>query len=163
LQQQAQLMPYAAIVAPYNAEHRGSGRFASRSALADHITPRIASTLASIISHVESPFVQIRAAGGAVNDMPAEATAYAHRHQNFAISATSSPGSIGPLDRSWTRMEPDLDGMYLSFDTRTGPEVLAQAFPPSTLERLRAIKARVDPDNVFNQNFAIEPEAVIAL
>ena len=31
------------------------------------------------------------------------------------------------------------------------------AFPPATLARLRAIKAQVDPDNVFRDNANVRP------
>jgi FAD/FMN-containing dehydrogenase len=34
--------------------------------------------------------------------------------------------------------------------------------PPETLDRLRKLKAQYDPDNVFNQNFAIPPADVRA-
>jgi hypothetical protein len=47
---------------------------------------------------------------------------------------------------------PHLDGAYLSFDTEQGDEQVQAAFPPATLGRLRAIKAEVDPDNVFRDN-----------
>jgi FAD/FMN-containing dehydrogenase len=51
-----------------------------------------------------------------------------------------------------------MNGLYLSFDTDTRPERLHDAFPPATLARLRRLKARYDPDNVFNRNFPIPPE-----
>ncbi|QRN79919.1 MAG: BBE domain-containing protein, partial [Nocardiopsis sp. BM-2018] len=41
----------------------------------------------------------------------------------------------------------------------TGPEVLAQAFPEPALGRLRELKAKYDPDHVFDQNFPIDPAA----
>ena len=52
------------------------------------------------------------------------------------------------------------DGLYLSFESRTGDAVVAQAFPPATLARLRAIKAEVDPDFVFRDNFGVAAEPV---
>jgi hypothetical protein len=99
---------------------------------------------------VGSPFLQVRSAGGAVNDLDAMATAYPHRTQNFSVSATSP--------RAWDElMAPQLNGLYLSFETDRRPELLLQAFPEPTLTRLRALKATYDPDNVFNQNFPIAP------
>jgi hypothetical protein len=87
------------------------------------------------------------------------ATAYAHRHQNFAISAVGT--SLDLLNRAWdAQVGPHLDGLYLSFDTDRRPERLLDAFPEKTLDRVRALKAQYDPDNVFNQNFAIPPVGV---
>jgi hypothetical protein len=78
------------------------------------------------------------------------ATAYPHRTQNFSVSATSP--------RAWDElMAPQLNGLYLSFETDRRPELLLQAFPEPTVTRLRALKATYDPDNVFNQNFPIAP------
>ena len=55
--------------------------------------------------------VQARAGGGAVNDVPSDATtAYAHRHQNPT---------------------------YLTFETDTSPQRLHDALPGATLTRLR--------------------------
>jgi FAD/FMN-containing dehydrogenase len=48
-----------------------------------------------------------------------------------------------------------LDGLYLSFETTFTPQRLTDAFPPATLQRLREIKNKVDPDNVFHQNFPV--------
>lgn len=45
--------------------------------------------------------------------------------------------------------------MYLSFDSRRSPDVLAEAFPGPTLARLRKLKARYDPENVFDRNFPL--------
>ncbi|HWV84511.1 MAG TPA: BBE domain-containing protein, partial [Capillimicrobium sp.] len=54
-------------------------------------------------------------------------------------------------------VHPLASGLYLSFDTDRRPERLLDAFPGPTLERLRALKATYDPDNVFDRNFPIPP------
>ena len=95
--------------------------------------------------------------GGAVNDVPADATAYAHRTQNFSVNAVGR-STIERLNPVWDEhLYPHMDGLYLSFDTDPRPERLLDAFPEPTLTRLRELKAKYDPDNVFRQNFAIEP------
>jgi hypothetical protein len=104
----------------------------------------------------DGPFVQLRAVGGAINDVDPAATAYAHRHQNFSIAAVGA--TLERLNPRWdAEVAPHTDGLYLSFDTDTRPERLHEAFPGRTLERLRELKARYDPDDVFNQNFPIPP------
>jgi FAD/FMN-containing dehydrogenase len=49
-----------------------------------------------------------------------------------------------------------------SFETDPMPERLHDAFPAETLERLRRLKAQYDRGNVFDQNFAIDPEHLFA-
>jgi hypothetical protein len=98
--------------------------------------------------------VQLRAVGGAINDVDPMATAYAHRHQNFAVNAVGA--TLELLNPRWdAEVAPHTDGLYLSFDTDQRPERVHEAFPGETLERLRLLKAQYDPDDVFNQNFAI--------
>jgi hypothetical protein len=99
--------------------------------------------------------VSIRAVDGAVSDVPADATAYAHRHQNFNVSSVG--GREGAFLAHWDELRPHLDGLYLSFETDTRPQRLHDAFPDQTLHRLRELKAQYDPDNVFDQNFPIPP------
>jgi FAD/FMN-containing dehydrogenase len=146
LNQSASLVPYAAIVAPSGGVQMGGYDPVVRGGLLDHVTAEAAQAMLD----VGSSFLQIRSAGGAVNDVDRMATAYAHRTQNFSVSA-SSP-------RRWDElMPPLLNGLYLSFETDQRPERLLEAFPEPTLARLRELKAVYDPDNVFNQNFPIPP------
>jgi FAD/FMN-containing dehydrogenase len=155
--QQAQLIPYWAMVPPHGAVHLGGGAApASRSGLLDHLTHQGARSLMKVLRSGEAPMMQIRSVGGAVNDLAAEATAYAHRHQNFAASAVGL--SPDRLNARWdSEMSPHVNGLYLSFDTDQRPERLDDAFPGETLTKLRRLKALYDPDNVFNQNFPIAP------
>lgn len=116
-----------------------------------------------MLANRDTQFAQIRAVGGAINDVPSNATAYAHRHQNFSLLAATTTSREAALERQWNRLKPNLDGMYLSFETGTGPEVIQAAFPPATLSRLRDLKEKYDPNNVFSQNFSVTPDPVIAL
>jgi hypothetical protein len=68
----------------------------------------------------------------------------------------------GEHQRWDTDAAPHLRGLYLSFDTDQRPERLKEALPGQTLTRLRQLKARYDPGNVFNQNFPIPPATDIS-
>lgn len=149
---QARIAPYATVPMTTGAPHTGAQSAHTRTGLADHVTPAIAHALAGLLDRVE--MVQIRSAGGAINDVPEDATAYAHRHQNFSITAASS-SPRGILDAAWEPSRALMDGMYLSFESDHTPDSIHAAFPPATLSRLRAIKNRHDPDRVFTQNFDI--------
>jgi alkanesulfonate monooxygenase SsuD/methylene tetrahydromethanopterin reductase-like flavin-dependent oxidoreductase (luciferase family)/FAD/FMN-containing dehydrogenase len=155
LDQQAQLVPYAAVVAPQGGVHSGgSAAPAFRSGLLDHVTRESAQALMRLLRSGAGPYVQLRSVGGAVNDVDPMATAYAHRHQNFAVSAVGA--ALELLNPRWDEeIAPHTDGLYLSFDTDQRPERVRDAFPGETLDRLSRLKAQYDPDNVFDQNFAI--------
>jgi alkanesulfonate monooxygenase SsuD/methylene tetrahydromethanopterin reductase-like flavin-dependent oxidoreductase (luciferase family)/FAD/FMN-containing dehydrogenase len=157
IDQRAQLVPYHAIVPAHAGIHVGGSRApAFRSGLLDHLTDEAAEGLMAVLRSGDGPYVQVRAVGGAVNDVDPMATAYAHRHQSFAALAVGA--SLGRLSPRWdAEVAPHTDGLYLSFDTDTRPERLHEAFPGPTLARLRDLKARYDPDEVFDQNFPIPP------
>ncbi|MFY7070528.1 LLM class flavin-dependent oxidoreductase [Nocardiopsis changdeensis] len=157
LDQSAQLAPYPAILPRGEGPHTGAGVPASRSGLLSEVSEDTARTLAGMLASGATYFMQLRQVGGAVNDVPADATAYAHRHQAQSLAALASPRTAARLDERWAELDGAIDGMYLSFDTRTGPGVLSLAFPGPALSRLRGIKAQYDPHNVFDQNFPIEP------
>lgn len=153
---QIAITTYAGIMAnAAQGYHSGRGEPAARSGLARHITPELAAGVAEMISNRSTYYFQIRSVGGAVSDVPDDATAWAHRDANFHLTAFgTSHQRLGPL---WDALRDQMDGIYLSFDTDPRPERIADAFPPATLERLRELKQRYDPTNVFRDNFNIQP------
>ncbi|WP_194409744.1 LLM class flavin-dependent oxidoreductase [Microbacterium cremeum] len=158
VQQSVQLVPYAQVMA--NADlgpQHGAGEPHSRSGLIEHVTPEFANAAARMVQSGAIPFFQLRAVGGAVADVPEDATAYAHRSAGFSVVALGS--NADRLDAQWQTLADHVRGMYLSFDSSQRPERIAEAFPPATLARLRRIKGQYDPTCVFRDNFAIEPAA----
>src|SRR5262249_34628251 len=126
LDQQAQLVPYPAIVAPHGNLHLGGSATAIRAGLAAHLDDATAGGLQGLLASGESPWVQVRAVGGAVNDVPADATAYAHRTQNFSVNAVGR--SLDRLNPVWDELvHPHMSGLYLSFDTDDRPERIHDA------------------------------------
>lgn len=152
-----EIKPYAAIMDVPGAPHDGRGEPVARSALADRITPELAEEAADLVRGGSAYFFQIRAMGGATADVPADATAFAGRSANFSLVALGA--SRERLDRAWDRMHPHFSGLYTSFESDLRPARLADAFPPATLRRLRTLKRRYDPGNVFRDNFNIAPDA----
>jgi FAD/FMN-containing dehydrogenase len=152
--QSVQLMPYHALLAQQPEQH-GHGEPHAHSSLAGHLTPAVAEGLAHLLASNSSFFLTVRSAGGAVADTAADATAYAWRNANFFI-ATLGGGSVD-FEERWNLLLPHFEGMYLSFETDTGPDVLARAFPPAHLNRLRALKRTWDPTGLFRDNFFIDP------
>jgi len=153
VQQSVVLKPYAAVMAnSTGAPHTAQGEPLFRSGLIEHITPAFAAAITDLLATGLVPFFQIRSVGGAVNDVAEDATAYAHRSANFSIAAV---GSSSRLNAEWAKLGEHFSGLYLSFETDQSPERLGEAFPPATLARLRALKAEVDPGNVFRDNFNV--------
>jgi alkanesulfonate monooxygenase SsuD/methylene tetrahydromethanopterin reductase-like flavin-dependent oxidoreductase (luciferase family)/FAD/FMN-containing dehydrogenase len=157
IDQQAQLVPYPALLPSQGGVHTGGPEPVFRGGLLEHVDADAARILAGGIRSGAAPMLQIRSVGGAVNDVDPLATAYAHRTQNFSVNAVGGSLRADALDAVFDELRPHISGLYISFDTDPRPERLHDAFPGETLTRLRSLKARYDPDNVFSQNRPIPP------
>lgn len=101
--------------------------------------------------------------GGAVNDVAPGATAYAHRAARILVEMSSgwrtepSPNSVAPIppdiraweEELWATVAPHTTGR--SYQNFPDPELAdwAAAYYGDNLDRLREVKARWDPDDVF--------------
>lgn len=101
--------------------------------------------------------VELRQLGGAVGRPPEVPNAVDHRDAAFALSTLSLPDNRPPLV---------VDGMaawgtgrrYLNFLASPDTADLAESgYEPATFARLGAIKAKVDPNNLFRFNHNIAP------
>ncbi|MFF5295342.1 LLM class flavin-dependent oxidoreductase [Paractinoplanes globisporus] len=155
LDQQVQLVPYAGVMNVPDAPHDGQGDPVARSGLIEHLTPEFAAAAAALIASGTVYFFQVRSVGGAVADIPDEATSYSHRSANFSVVAFGA--SKSRLDAAWQELATHFRGLYLSFETDQRPERVEEAWPPATLVRLRALKRQYDPANLFRDNFNIDP------
>lgn len=151
-------VPYPAVPLTSGAVHAGQQSAVMHTALVDHLDDDVAQRIVVALSSGAVQMIQIRSVGGAINDVASEATAYAHRHQNFSVTAVADrPGDA--FDRAWQPMRERRDGIYLSFESNHRAEDVDAAFPAVTGARLRAVKRVWDPDDVFSQNFDVTAHA----
>ena len=102
--------------------------------------------------------------GGAIRSVPGDATAFEGRDAEFAVNINAAWADVGrgPRDVGWARafwaaMEPhSTGGVYVNFLGEEGAERVRAAYGPKW-QRLAALKARYDPDNVFRANQNITP------
>jgi len=156
--QSVQMVPYAALLElpPGGEQQHGHSEPHGHAGLARHLDGDVSQGLAELLASRSSFILSIRSAGGAVANQPSDSAAYAWRDANFLIAMLG--GGMGEVEQRWADLVPHLEGMYLSFETDTGPDVLARAFPPEHLSRLRRLKATWDPTGLFRDNFYIEPQ-----
>ena len=107
---------------------------------------------------------QLRVLGGAMARVPADATAFAHRSSRIMVNLFSIYGSPeeAPAHQDWiARFGAELrqgdTGAYVNFLDDEGEERIRAAYPGRTWERLREVKRRYDPTNVFRLNQNIPP------
>ena len=125
----------------------------------------------SILEHLEKSdaavrVAQLRVLGGAMARVPNDATAFAHRSSKLMVNVANF--WEGPEDRprreQWADefvglLRQSDEGAYVNFLVDEGPEAVRRAYPGATWDRLRAIKNRYDPANVFRLNQNIPPQS----
>lgn len=105
----------------------------------------------------------VRWLGGALARTPADSTAFSLRSSEALIVGRvfgheDAPDSeMAHLLSSFGSVRDLGAGSYQGFLGLTTPEDLGRIYPPSTLQRLRAVKRKYDPANVLRLNYNIEP------
>jgi FAD/FMN-containing dehydrogenase len=124
---------------------------------------------AEILGRLEASAAQLRVAqlrvlGGAMARVPADATAFAHRRRRMLVNLGAVYGTPGeaPVHEAWLdAFAESLSGSdtaaYVNFLGDEGPERVRDAYPGETWNRLREIKRRYDPGNVFRVNHNVPP------
>jgi hypothetical protein len=107
---------------------------------------------------------QLRVLGGALARVPNDATAYAHRDRKIMVNIAALYERAEEADNHtpWLRgfvdaMRQGDDAAYVNFLADEGDERIRAAYPGTTWDRLREIKARYDPANLFRLNQNIPP------
>jgi hypothetical protein len=113
------------------------------------------------------PNVSLQAYGGAIADVPDDATAFSHRRTVFEFVSSSGwsdagedAGRIAAGRRCGAGLAPFASGAYVNVLTDEGAEGVRRAYPPAKLARLTALKDVYDPDNVFRLNQNIPPSTM---
>ena len=123
----------------------------------------------ALLAHDPSAGASLQTHGGAIDDVPEDATAFAHRRTAFEyVGATGWSDPAEDAARTATvranaqRLEPFATGEYVNVLGDEGASGVRRAYPPAVLARLTALKDAVDPDNVFHLNQNIRPSRSVA-
>jgi FAD/FMN-containing dehydrogenase len=115
-------------------------------------------------AEVPSPVIiaETRQAGGAISRPPSD-TAYSTRHAERllqVVALTPDPKAVADtdvrMDRLWERLGDRVVAPYLNFlEGEERRELGRSAFDTARWERLAAIKAKLDPDEVFSSGLVL--------
>jgi FAD/FMN-containing dehydrogenase len=110
------------------------------------------------------PDVSLQAYGGAIEDVPVDATAFSQRGTRFELIAAArwtdpaeDEARIEAARRYAAALEPFASGAYVNALADEGQDGVRRAYTPAKLARLSALKDVYDPDNVFHLNQNIRP------
>ncbi|MCL4272643.1 MAG: FAD-binding oxidoreductase [Anaerolineales bacterium] len=107
---------------------------------------------------------QLRVLGGAMARIPVDATAFAHRKSKIMANLAALFENLAEkeIHEKWvteffSALQQSDKGMYVNFVGDEGEAHIRAAYPGATWERLRKVKAKYDPDNLFRLNQNIPP------
>lgn len=139
---------------------------AGRTMFLDHVDRSVAQMILDHLAGASATMAvaQLRVLGGAVARVPSDATAYAHRASPIMANVAAlyeQPGEAEAMSR-WVgafaaSLRQDDHGAYVNFLADEGPERVRAAYPGTTWDRLRQVKARYDPTNLFSLNQNVPP------
>jgi len=126
-------------------------------------------TAETIVDHLQAStammaVTQLRVLGGEAARVPVEATAFAHRRRRVLanVAALYQNPDEAAVHEAWASgfaaaLQQGGAGVYVNFLGNEGEARVREAYPGATWDRLRAIKARYDPTNLFRLNQNIPP------
>lgn len=153
-----QPMPYTALQQSFDASTPAGERYYYKSQFVDDLSAAAIETIVDHAKPLPGPFtiVGIECLGGAIGDVAAKATAFAHRDAayNFSVWAGwSNPAEDGEI-MAWTRrfhraMAPHTgSGAYVNYLDQDDEKRIKEAYGPN-YRRLLEIRQAWDPDGLF--------------
>ena len=102
--------------------------------------------------------------GGAVARVADAETAFSGRGAGFTFNINGNTETADGFDEQrqwvrdyWSALAPFHTGVYVNFLMEEGDARVRQAYGDAKYERLRALKRKYDPTNVFRRNQNIQP------
>ena len=160
-----QAMPYAAML--QGPEPPQPHFAADRTWFSDGIDTEAMGRIIDGFTGASAPLrvVQIRPLGGAVARVASDATAFAHRNRNLMVYVGAGYSSPDDRDRHEAWVDSIVNAVgggesaYVGFMSDADEAQVRAAYPGDIWDRLRVIKSRYDPENLFRLNHNIPPEA----
>jgi len=132
-----------------------------RNRFADQLSDELIDRLVAETDRMETLYVELRSLGGAMAEVDPAATAFACRGGETLVTTvllSNEPGPEAEFESLWSELGPLTSPFgYTGFLSTASAADVAAVYPPDTYRRLSAVKARLDPDNLFRSNHNIVP------
>jgi FAD/FMN-containing dehydrogenase len=160
-------IPYTASGTIHNDPPDPVAAYAETALLRELDSGAVDALLATAGPDVDGPtVVELRHLGGALGRMPAIPNAVGHRDAAFTLFSVSvaEPARLDAIRAAnralFDALRPwDHGGVFINFlaGEHSAGEPVRNAYETADFDRLRALKSRYDPDNVFRLNHNIAP------
>jgi FAD/FMN-containing dehydrogenase len=158
--------PYPDLFSPVDPDEGPTWAISSRALFLDALDDAMIDVIVRRLTEPGAPeaIVQLRVLGGAMARVPGDATAFGWRDRPALLWLITPDKDLGraAANEAWTaafRAELPADGpaTYVNFMGDEGADAVKDAYPASSYARLRELKRRYDPDNLFRANHNIRP------
>jgi FAD/FMN-containing dehydrogenase len=161
-------LSYLTLQSRNDAAFAWSRRYYAKGGFWSDISDQAIEHIIEAIAHAPTPDCEIYAIqlGGAVSDIPDDATAYTGRDAGYYWLSEPIWDDMADDDRciTWGRAtgrllsDASITGNYVNEQGDTGSNITHDAYGPEKYQRLARLKARLDPTNLFRLNQNIEPQ-----
>jgi FAD/FMN-containing dehydrogenase len=163
--------PYPALFSPVDRDEEPTWGISSRALFLDSLDDAMIDVIERRLTEADAPeaIVQLRVLGGEMARVPGDEAAFGWRDQPVLLWLITPYKEIGraAANEAWTaafRAELPAAGAatYVNFMGAEDADAVRGAYPAPAYARLRELKRRYDPDNVFRANHNIPPGVTAA-
>lgn len=154
-------VPYMTLQTSLDAMTAHGGRFYIKNGMVQEYTPELIDAMIENFEARPGLFLGTHTAGGAMNRISVDATAWPHRGAETMMlvfagwaDAAADEQMIGDLKSWWSAIEPHTVGYYANLQQDASRA--QKNFGPN-YDRLVAVKNQYDPGNLFRLNANIKP------
>jgi hypothetical protein len=158
--------PYLAHQAMFDPSFRHGWWYYMRACDVAELSDEVIDITAEHAQRIRSPLTAfpIWQLGGAVSRVPDEETAFNGRAVGHTFNITAATETAAGFDEErewvrdfWSALEPHHTSVYVNFLMEEGEERIREAYGAEKYDRLKALKRKYDPENVFRLNQNISP------
>jgi FAD/FMN-containing dehydrogenase len=158
--------PYPALFSPVDRDAEPTSGVSSRALFLDALDDTTIDVIERRLTETDAPraIVQLRVLGGAMARVPGDDTAFGWRDRPVLLWLVTPYEELGRAAavEAWTAaFWSDLSAggapTYVNFMGAEDSDAVRDAYPAASYARLRELKRRYDPDNVFRANHNIRP------
>ena len=158
--------PYPDLFPPVEPGQEKTWAISSRALFLDALDDAMIDVIDRRLTEPGAPrsIVQLRILGGAMARVPADVTAFGWRDRPALLWLITPDEDLAraATNEDWTaafhaELPADGPATYVNFMGDEGADAVRDAYPATSYARLRELKRRYDPDNLFRANHNIRP------
>ncbi len=162
--------PFLAHQAMFDASYQHGWWYYMRACDVAELTDEVIDITVEHSLRINSPLTAfpIWQRGGAAGRVGEDETAFGGRGAGYTFNITAATETAEGFDEErewvrdfWSALEPYHMGVYVNFLMEEGEGRIRQAYGAKKYDRLKALKRRYDPDNLFRLNQNIRPDVTV--